>query len=105
MKRTIFAAALSALTARTTSWHGPTTVVNAQGQTVCALHHTPLRARTAYGFDGCFREVEDYARIRAHYPNPWPTGYHLTCSKDFPNRTTIAYCDQCNRNAGLNPVQ
>jgi hypothetical protein len=105
VKRTIIIAALFSLlpilTGCMTPWHGPATTTDARGRTVCALHHIPLRTRMAYAFNGCFLEVEHSARIRAHYPNPWPAGFDTTRSRDCPNRTTVTFCDLCNRDAHL----
>src|SRR5689334_9118187 len=109
VKRTIFITALlsplSMLTGCMTPWRGPTTTTDAQGRTVCALHHVPLRTRPAYVFDGCYLEVEHYARIRAHYPNPWPAGFDTTRSRDFSKRTTVTFCDFCNRDIGIAPIR
>src|ERR1043165_9603213 len=56
--------AATLLTGCASEWRGPTTMVDSSGCDICALHHTPLKTEKVYVFNGCFQEIEAYARIR-----------------------------------------
>ena len=95
--RTALAIALSCLgVGCATEWRGSETSIDSAGRTVCALHHVPLIRERVFVYDGFFSEVEVYARIRAHYPNPWPAGFSPTRVPKLPmRRTTVTYCQRC----------
>ncbi len=96
MLRGTFFIACAALTSCATPWHGPKTVQNASGQTVCARHQTPLKTEVAYvKLWQCRLEAEHYARIRERFPNPMPAFFHTERSRDYPDRITVTYCELC----------
>ena len=91
--------AVLTLTSCASSWHGPKTVIDAHGKTVCALHRVPLTTRTAYVVNGCYLSADQ--KFRDRFPNAWPTGFDIERSEICPNRTTVTYCKLCNRAIGF----
>lgn len=95
-RHTVFAIPLLFLVGCATEWRGATTTTDLAGHTICALHRLPLITDRAFVYDGCFLEAEAYARVRAHYPNPWQTGFSPTRVPKLPMRLTkLTYCQRC----------